>query len=261
LITHLNFPELQPIFLFSKLPTIKLCLRTLAIFLCLSSHGQYSLEKFDISAPETWYDNSLGRDQSGLLIGEYEEIERVSKNTHQFFGDGYWNSSKISFRGQDYDSAFILYDISKDILLLRHPSNLKFQNSAIRPIQEDISWFIINEHFFKYYTNAITDRPSGFYDEMYNGEAVKLLGKRLKVLKIEAEANYDEVDKFYLVSNGEMKRVYRKRSFYHLFPEHKSAISKYIKQNNLTISVKNEASLISLSRFCDYLITKKSSSQ
>ncbi len=258
---YLNFFSSKPPYLSDKLTILRLSLLVLAIVPPLQSNGQYSLEKFDIGAPEAWYDNSLGKDQSGLLMGEYEEIERVSKDTHQFFGDGYWNSSRISFRGQDYDSAFILYDISKDLLLLRHPTILKFHNSAIRPIQEDINWFIIDEHFFKYYPKTITNKPAGFYDEMYNGETVNLLSKRLKVLKIEAEANYDEVDKFYLLANGEMQRIYRKRSFYQLFPEHKSAISKFIKQNSLTISLKNEASLISLSRFCDDLLIKKSSTQ
>ncbi|MFY0608453.1 MAG: hypothetical protein JXR10_17165 [Cyclobacteriaceae bacterium] len=234
------------------------------ILILLGQHptvAQYSLENFDINDPNGWYDQQIGRDHSGILQGEYQEIKYISKTTHQFFHLSSWQANTISFTGQVYDSIYLFYDIYKDQLIIQHPSELIYFGLGIKPIQQNVDWFTLDGHFFRNYSTPISNLGKGFFDELFIGETVNLLAKRSKMIKTDNDIQFTNIDKLVIGIDGNYKRFNRKSSLWKIFPEYKKQIKGYIRSNNLSISKDNESELIMLTRYCDGLLSENETSE
>ncbi|MEQ8469659.1 MAG: hypothetical protein RIC35_00660 [Marinoscillum sp.] len=225
-------------------------------FLLISTNvlAQYSIEGFDLDEGiRQWYDTRLGEEKSGILNGEYVQIQRQSRDSHQFFDKDQWLLNSITYRGQTYDSVYMRYDIERDLVLIRHPTNFRYHSQAIKLIQSDIASFELEGHHFRRYDEGILNFSSGFFDELYLGAELKLLAKRIKTTETNQTLNYVSEDKLILVNGNEHIRLKGKGSVLRAFKPDKQAIKAFIKDNNLDINPDNEYDYVTLIRFIDNL--------
>lgn len=230
----------------------------LLFFLIVSTDisAQYALAKFDLEGDiRQWYDDNLGLDKSGILNGEYGDIQRQSRDSHQFFGRDQWLVNTITYRGERYDSIYLRYDIERDLVLIRHPTSYRYHAQPIKLIQDEIETFEVDGHQFRRYNHDILSYPPGFFDELYLGNKINLLCKRIKITETNQTLIYVSEDKLILEREGEYYRVKNKGSILRLFKPYKQEIKTFIQEQNLNINRENEYDFIALVRFCDHLIT------
>lgn len=218
--------------------------------------AQYSLEGFELDGDVyTWHDRALGAQGTGILLGEHQQIKRISRNTHPFFSTDRWWPGKIRYRGEIYDSIYLMYDIHDDVLIFRHPTKLQYHSQAVKPNQEQVDWFELAGHTFKYYPGEMLQFPPGFFDQLYVGKEFDLVAKRAKGSRAETTIVYIPNDMYLVRVKDEYHRIKRKRSILRLFKGQKGEVRKFIRENELQIRPGNEQDLILLARFCDELLT------
>ena len=221
----------------------------LVVILCLSAQGQYALDADQLtSAPYQWYDQKIDPQNSGLVNGEYEEVKRISKNSHSFFESDNWTQGTIHFRGQRYDSVYMTYDVHRDLLLIRHPTQYAFHNQAIKPIQQHILEFEIFQHHFVRLDN---DELTGFYDALYNGDHLELVVKRYKKTVVERSVEYESEDRIYFLFKDNYYQLKNKSSLLKVLPEHKKAIKDFVSSHKLTIKKDHDMDCVELIEFID----------
>lgn len=240
---------------------VKLGAFLILAFLTVASSAQYAIAEVDLEKDMSlWYDMSLGRQNTGILTGQYEKFERSSVTTHAFFQKDTWSNQKLKYRGQIYDSIFIMYDVYKDLLLIRHPTEFQYFSQPVKLIQPQISWFQLRGHLFRYYNHDILNYSPGFFDELYIGEAFDLIVKRIKTMNTNGtrEVVFEPEDAYIIRLKDQYSRLRRRGSLLRLFNDQKmikKEIKQFIKSNGLIVKPANEADLIQLARFCDEILT------
>lgn len=227
------------------------------LFLLLSpeSPAQYALEGLDLDGEVyTWHDQALGKEQAGLVLGEYQQLQRQSRDTHQFFGTDVWTLSRIRYRGQTYDSAYLMYDLHDDLLVLKHPTQLQYHSQPIKLNQDQVEWFTLGGHTFRYYPEKVLSVAPGFFDELYVGEQFDLIVKRAKDSRAETSLIFVDNDVYIMRHQQAYHRFRRKGSVLRLFKGQKQEIRQFINKNGLRIHPENENDIILLARFCDQLL-------
>ncbi|MEQ8548847.1 MAG: hypothetical protein RIC03_13110 [Cyclobacteriaceae bacterium] len=224
----------------------------------LDLHAQYKVDKFSLDGNlYSWYDQEIGKNNSGILVGQYQEIQRLTRKTHQFFGSKEWANVTLKFRGQQYDSIFALYDISKDVFVIKHPVDFRLHNQPILLPQDQIEWFLMNNHAFRYYPEGIKLIPPGFFDELFISNEIALVAKRKKNVETNQTLEYEPSDQYFLNFDGEYHKVWGRWSVLNVLKPYKSKLKSYITANQLRIKAKaeNDGDLIELLDYAQQLIT------
>ena len=208
----------------------------LFFFSSFTVRSQYKLKSLDLDENVTaWYDQEIGKNNAGIISGQYIGIKRVAKESHQFFETSEWAPSSLEFRGQVYDSIYMLYDVQTDVLSIRHPTNLLMHNQPIKLPYDQISWFRLHNHLFKNLAANSENNFSGFYDQLFEDENLSMLVKRKKILLLRQTVEFEENDFYYLEYQGQARRYWGKTTLFRLFKPYKSDLKKYIRKNDLDI--------------------------
>ncbi|MEQ8581693.1 MAG: hypothetical protein RIC30_17895 [Marinoscillum sp.] len=221
----------------------------------LPSTAQYLIEGLDLQKNiYAWHDQALGKDKTGILLGEYQEIQRQSRETSQFFDDSQWIPNRLKYRGEIYDGIYLSYDIETDLLLIRHPTNFNYHSQAIKLIQRDVEWFEYSGHTFRYIHEPVLHFGEGFFDEMYLGESLQMFAKRIKITETDRVITYVTADKFIIRYQDEYHRLRSKYSVIKLLKPYKKEIRQFIKANQIKAKPEYESDMIQLISFCDELL-------
>lgn len=204
-----------------------------------------------------WYDRETGYSNTGLLVGEYLEIGRTSRGSHQFFGEDTWTKTRIRYRDQMFEEVFALYDVEQDILVIRHPTELVYHSQPIKLHQDQIEWFEMYGHTFRYYNREILLLPPGFLDVLHAGQELSFYAKRIKQSRAEQTIVYTSTDRYLIEMDGQFYRFKRLRSFLKLFKDQKKKIRSFVKQNGLKVKKDNDKDLKLLAQFCDDLLKER----
>lgn len=220
-----------------------------------TASAQYALDANALTkAPYSWYDQKIDLQNSGLVNGEYAEIRRISKSSHQFYQSDSWSVGTIFFRGQLFDSVYMTYDVNRDLLLIRHPTQYVFHNQAIKPIQQHISSFdIFGHHFVRMESGDL----KGFYDELYIGKHLKLIAKRHKKSVVERSVEYELDERLYFFYNGTYHQLKNKSSIIKVLSNYKKEIKGFVRNQNLLIKRGHDQDCIKLIEFLDEKLTEK----
>lgn len=221
--------------------------------LCIA---QYQLTNLSLQADlSSWYDDAYGREKIGYLSGEYHAVNLVTLRSNPFFLTNKWIPGSMAYRGQRYDSVFLMFDIYSDKLLLRHPTAIQFFSLPINPVHEDVAWFQLDGHHFAYVKDKIAELDPGFYDILFRGDQITLMARRIKVVKpVDGrQLAYEHVDRVFIQKQGAYHPVRRASSVFRAFPEHKKAMRQYVREHALRPRRDREWDLISLMQYCDTL--------
>jgi len=228
----------------------------LALVVCLLSgefcHAQYGMAELDLDKDvSTWFDEQIGKDQTPLVAGIYQETY-LSTNSHPLFLEKYWISGTLKYRGETFQDVSMLYNIHQDFLVIRHPTQLLLSNQPIRLEKNLVDWFILNSYYFKNFRDLNTE--SGFYNVLFEGTQFQLISKRSKKETIERNnntLNFEKDDAFFLYKENGLHLIKNKSGFIKTYPELKKEIKSFVKKNSLNINPNNEQSLTTLAKFCD----------
>src|SRR5436190_17393466 len=156
---------------------------------------------------------------NGIAYQEYVPRE----DEYPYFGNGDWTLGAISYGGEKFENIPILFDISKDKVIIEH-----FYNGAkVELVSEKVNEFTINDHtFIRIQKDTAHSIEGGFYDLLYNGK-IKVLAKRKKNLQESVtsghlEAEFEEVNHYFIYKNGIYFSVKSKGSVLEVLKDQKS---------------------------------------
>jgi hypothetical protein len=203
-----------------------------------------------------FYTNQIGG-QSRLLNG----IKYLPYSNKDYVGNGYYNTTTLQKAYIRYDDADfydvpILYDLHKDILILKRRDDFGYMSL----LNSKIDKFIVNNHTFIKITADSTEKiiKTGFYDVLHNGPT-QLLAKRIKLIEVEKSGItisnvFVPYTRFFLYKDNTYYKVSGKRDMLKVLNDKKTELEKYIKTNNLSFGKENlEESIIRLTSYYNQL--------
>jgi hypothetical protein len=199
----------------------------------------------------TWYDETIGIENTSLIEGSYYHYVVKSTTSHVFYLDNYWIDGSIIFKNQEYKTS-MMYDIFSDILLIQNTTSFKTRNEPLKLPQNQIESFKMKGDHFKFLVQNEAPAKPGFYEVLFEGKRVELYAKRIKNEKIRDNLTYFFVnDVFYLIFDGVAHKIKGRRSFIKVLPEMKTDIKQYAKRKKLFKLVGIDEDLILMSRYLE----------
>lgn len=236
----------------------RLVLILLSLLSFEEGNAQVSVASLDLDGDiESWYQNTIGRQNTPVANGSFYKVPAQTRRNHQFFRSILWEDGQVLIEGQLFDSVRLLYNTFFDELIIENSGNLRASYLALKPNQEAVESFTIQEaYFIRLDRGGYPDYGKGFYQLLYEGEAITVVVKRTKKSTLEdQEVQYFNDDIPYICVEGDYYKYQGKKTFFQLFPEHKKDIKAYIKSYLKVVKRSDEGALILLSKHCEqYLL-------
>lgn len=151
-----------------------------------------------------WVDQETGIENNGLFVGLLYPMVSKSRLTHQFFEEKGWTKGYVAFNSNWYFDVSMVFDIENEQLVIKHPDLGRRDGLAID--MNKVEQFSIHNHHFV----QSKDEEKQFYDLLYKGENISLLGKHTKKLKIDKGLpNYSATSNYYLVKKDDSSTLIR----------------------------------------------------
>lgn len=237
---------------------LKLVLLALVVFsFSLSVQAQYKVEEFSLGSDvSAWYDSLIGRENTGLQLGEFFEFERKAIGTHPYYQTAKWSKADITYRNQTFTSAHAMYNLEHDVLIVQNGIQPTYNLFPLQLNKEQVSSFSIANAQFKFIAEPVGLNPPGYYKFIFEGSKITLISKLKKDLKISSsEITYDEQIKYYLRFGDDYQHIKTFQSILKHFPEYKKDIRKERKKIGLNRinDPSTEYKLGQLIEYCDQL--------
>lgn len=200
--------------------------------------------------------------QSRLYNGmEYFPYDRSIKGNALFPLDAEtWATGEVTYDGFAYKGVPMMYDIYKDklvVLLYNH-------FTAYTLLEDRVHDFSFSGHRFVRVNadSLVNDRSgitTGFYDQLYNGNKVEVLAKRVKTIQnstnISAtlETYFLENHSYYMRKGNTYYKVSSQGSFLDVLKDKKAVIQKYMRDNNLKFRRDPEGVMATVASYYDKL--------
>ena len=203
------------------------------------------------------YDIAIGRN-SFLYTGRVYNNKYSSVQGHQFFMDDYWEEGLIWYKGQQFDSVNLMYEIFNDEVLVESFTS----RGALAPIKlhtaDVVSFKVFGHIFVRLQPDSSQSIKAGFYDVLFDGNTVQLYSRRSKEIVKSNDVNtvaesFIQKDKYYIFKDGQYYQVKKKGTVLKVLEDHKKELKKFVKANMLSFSIDRERSLIEVSRYYESL--------
>lgn len=161
--------------------------------------------------------------------GKEYTIQEFRPQGHQFFESMDWLSASLTYAGNRYNNLPLLYDIHRELFILRNHDGLH----RIIPDQSLIEDVKIGTHTFIRIKQGL--KP-GFYELVYDGKT-KVLCKRTKdrtedLSQQRVQIIYTPHDYFYLLKGDQYIPVKNKKSILTALSDRKKELRKYARTLN-----------------------------
>jgi hypothetical protein len=173
---------------------------------------------------------------------------------HPFFETKMWTPGKLVYDGVPFNNIGMLYDISKDELVIL---NFALPNK-LTLVRQKVREFTLLDHKF-IYLNLDTQRrisEEGFYDQLYHSK-VSVLVKRKKIVEVSRnttlDANFVEENQYYLVKENVLYPVRSKASVLKLLKDKKTDLLQYLRKNDITFRLDPENAIVRMAAYYDQL--------
>ena len=239
---------------------VKSAFLIILFFSVVTLKGQYALGDFDLEENTyAWYDQALGIENAGIVRGSNQKINRTQLSDPFFEGRG-GNINTVKYRGMVFD-MFVMYDIQNDYLLIRHPTEYKYLNSPIKLNQEQVDWFTIDDHTFRFYPESILSFKPGFYEELFIGENINFIIKHSKNLIINDQLDqvFNKEATYLIKYEEDYFELKGRRSFLKIFDydkDLKKKLRNFIKSSGLKFREGYQSDIIALAEFMEDQLMK-----
>ena len=212
------------------------------------------------SAPYMSSNSSIALDSAANLYFEGRGKELEIYNGRVFYGypgiDGYafypskdWQKGSILYDGTLYHDIFILYDICKGEVMIRHPNTI--------PI------YLFNERVQKFYFDGQTFirlRPdkdnvfkAGFYQVLREGKitVVVMRQKKIeeKIVDITLERKFVSSNIYYALKDGNYYLINKQKSLLNLLKDKRQNLLKHLKKEKLKYRQDAEKTIVAIAEF------------
>lgn len=179
---------------------------------------------------------------------------------HPYFATPEWTPGTVYIKGDAHPKLELNYNIESDELILQ----AQLDGEAFTKISLNkalVDSFNLQGHLF-IHSDVIFphDSLNRFYELIYNGEFTFLrqYDKEFKdqFTNLAPDGKYSKtyIDNLIIV-NEETAEVNSRRAFLKMFPDHRKAIRRYIKDNSIRYRKANTQQLKKLMRYCGKIIT------
>jgi len=161
----------------------------------------------------------------------------------------------VSVRGKLFPGVLLKYDIYRDELITPVDKGVLLQLNKEWIDSFSLSFQNKTYRFIKAEEDSVKGDES-FFNVLYHGNTALLVRYTKKIEKMAVEGKYDkfyQISRIYLEKGNGLFQVTGKRDLMKLMPEHKTAISDYMKINKIRVSEKTPESFIPVIRFYDSL--------
>ncbi len=192
-----------------------------------------------------WFDSQLDIVNTGFLNGQYYHFTRKIIGDHAYLSTDKWLKSDIIYRNQLYNNMEMMYNLEEDVVIFRSPNIQFLPDQIILPNQNNISEFWINNQHFK-------QKSLGFgryYEVIREGNALELFVHRRKKLIASTSSYFEKINSALLIYQDDVIVFRGKTTLYSIFPEKKTEIRRFIRQNGLKV---NEPSMFDLGLVIDF---------
>lgn len=202
------------------------------------------------SADVLAYQRAAG-DYAVLYQGMLEsEIDMRFWVDHPYMDNDEFQVGEVCFQNLVYKEIKMRYNIVDNQLIVASPH----MNAKIVVDMNDVSWFTMTGKLF-----IPNEKKLCFDKQLFKGNHVSLFynaqkKKGVPVAKDRKEYNvYDLLETFYMDFRGQRYIINRMKDIYKVFPEHKSALRKYV--NRLELEFNSGYKQNSLQLVMSYLDT------
>ncbi len=169
-----------------------------------------------------------------------------------------WRTGSVTTHGKTFDNTALLYNLVTDELILKQHLN---NGSLVYVVlnREFISSFLIGNHYFVNTTDLQTEKPIGGYIEMvYSGNFDFLIKYDKQFVKQYTQqfpngSFSDQHSIRYLLQDGKLTRLQRKKALLNYFASHKKEIRSFLRKNKIRYKKADNSQLYQLMKFCDQL--------
>ena len=186
----------------------------------------------DTTAAYKWFDQVVGKENTGILNGiEYIE-QHISLNEYQkFLGSIYYTPGTVVYEGQAYYDVDLKYNVYDDLLLMRSNNSSPLQLHKSR-VQE----FSLNGNDFINIQTDTTAAVHGFHEVLVENEEFSLLKKHRKYFKKFFDREYAYYEFYenspgYAIAKGEgYHPANSRREVISAFPDHAREIRQFYRE-------------------------------
>jgi hypothetical protein len=201
-------------------------------------------------ANETWFDNIIGVENSGVINGPEYKVKLQGARTNPFFGTG--EASGIATYNNNTYAIPLIYDIYTDELVVKHMST-SGRAWFIQLEKSLVTEFVLPGHTFRNFGGE-----RGFHEVIYDGDNLQVLAKRTKRYEVKKGIfNYVQADRLF-IKMGEMWKTFAGTSGFNKVLDnkaHRKHLKDFLNQNKIGGRLTN-AELAQVGRFVDDLLTK-----
>lgn len=214
--------------------SLKKVLSSITFLLLLNFTGNAQSEKEYLSV----YDSIIGKENILITNGFFHlNTYRVNDHKNIYFSNENYAKGSVTYLNQNYYNLDLKYDSYNDELIYR-PNGNSEKNGVIL-IQSNVASFeydglkFVNlnlkktndDDFIKgYYEEKIKNSTLVFYIKHYKSKREVFVDKNVLV-------EFSDQMEFIIYSNNKFNEISSKKSIINLFPENKSYINEYFKNN------------------------------
>lgn len=188
---------------------------------------------------------------------EYLQYSYQVKGSPFFYADSFING-KVYYESRLYADVPIRYDIVNDEVIVAD----FYGNFPIRLVNNKINYFEMAGHRFVRVSSNDTSASvngSGFFDELYKGEAAGVYVKRRKILEMllgteTDKRNYKHYDRCYILMNNKFFLIGDQRDLLIVLKDKKDMIKKFIKKENISFKKGIDSAV---KKIVEYYVTQK----
>ncbi len=240
----------------------KFILLLLFLFVVSSTTGnaQKVHNRYERRAWEKMLDDKKLQEDPLLVNGRIYRKFKPNAQSDPFLFSTNWHPAVVYVKGQTFPNRQVKYDIYQDALILR------IQNATANYDQIRLNGSFVDSFLMAGNHMFIHNRNLGF-SELDVEYVERIAAGNISMIRIyeksfiEIYNNFtpqgsygDTNSKEYLVQNGKLANVSKKRLYLRAFSDNKQAIRKYMRTNNIVYRKATKNQLINLMNYCNALV-------
>lgn len=190
------------------------------------------------------YTDQVRRDTERLLYRPYEYLNGklhnhiINKNNHPYLGDNQWQSGKLMYIGETFDTELLKYDLESDHLIV-----LPYNTRDAYPIainRHELKGFTFNDRRFIHSDRIdlpIFSIAPGYVEVLYDGDT-KFYLKRKKTESLNNSARqieYRQQIKMILYKDGNYYRIRNRLGLLYRLRDNWKEVRRYVHEQGLRL--------------------------
>lgn len=189
-----------------------------------------------------------------LMNGRPYQPGSLSAEGHPYFQTEEWKPGTVYLNGRPYAADYLKYNVANQQLAIKH-ERLNGTQQKVVASELLVDSFQIAGHLFVNQSLILPEeKDKGYLEKIFESQ-LSFFRLRRKVLSAPSNSQpYGKFsslkDVFYLLIDGQVHKVTKRRDFLACFPEHKPQVKKYMKKHFPRWKKIKNPQFVELLKFC-----------